>query len=134
MGAGTIRIEQQLAVFLDNRPGVLAKMCDELRKLDINILALSILDTMDHAVVRMVVDKPQEAKQAFVRMQTVVQVRDVILMEVPNRVGAMADIAERLAAAGINIEYAYCTCPPSHSDGVIVIRTNDLEGTINALS
>ena len=51
-----------------------------------------------------------------------------------NKVGALAQIAERLAAAGINMEYAYCTAAVPDSAGALILRTNDLEGTINALS
>jgi hypothetical protein len=129
-----ITIEPQFAVFLDNRPGMLSRTCQALASAKVNILALSILDTVDHAIVRMVVDKPREAEQVLSRMHAMVQRRDVILMDVPNAVGALAGIAERLAEAGINIEYAYCTASASHSEGAIVLRTNDLEATINALS
>lgn len=129
-----MRIEKQFAVFLDNRPGMLARTCEALWKQQINILALSILDTVDHAVVRMVVDKTEAAQGVLSEMHAIVQVRDVVFLDVPNQVGELAKISERLAAAGINIEYAYCTCSPSQGMGVIVLRTNDLEGTINALS
>ena len=129
-----IKIEPQLAVFLDNRPGMLARTCQALAAAKINILALSILDTVDHAIVRMVVDKPKDAEQALSRMHAMVQRRDVVFLDVPNEVGALAKIAERLAEAGINLEYAYCTGSPAHSAGSLVLRTNDLEGTINALS
>ena len=129
-----IRIEKQYAVFLENRPGVLARISQALVKAHINILALSILDTIDHVVVRMVVDKPQEAEHVLQGLHAMVQVRDVVFMDVANRVGAVAGIAERLAESGINIEYAYCTTSLSNSSGAIVLRTNDLEATINALS
>jgi hypothetical protein len=129
-----IKIEPQLAVFLDNRPGMLARTCQALAKAKINILALSILDTVDHAIVRMVVDKPKEAEQVLSGLPAMVQRRDVVVMDVPNQVGALASIAEQLAEAGINLEYAYCTASSSHSEGAIVLRTNDLEATINALS
>ena len=129
-----IKIERQLAVFLDNRPGTLARTCQALAKERVNILALSILDTVDHAIVRMVVDKPKEAEQVLTRLHEMVQSRDVIFMDVPHRVGTLADIAERLTVAGINLEYAYCTASAEHSAGAIVLRTNDLEATINALS
>ena len=129
-----IKIEPQLAVFMDNRPGVLARTCQALAAAKINILALSILDTVDHAIVRMVVDKPKEAEQVLSRIHAMVQRHDVIFMDVPNEVGALARIAERLAETGINLEYAYCTSSASHSAGAIVLRTNDLEATINALS
>ena len=129
-----ITIQPQLAIFMDNRPGMLARTCQALAKASINILALSILDTVDHAIVRMVVDKPKDAERVLAGMHAMVQQRDVICMDVPNEVGALAQIAERLAEAGINLEYAYCTASAAHSAGVIVLRTNDLEATINALS
>ena len=129
-----IRIDTQLAVFLDNRPGMLARTCQALAAAKINILALSILDTVDHAIVRMVVDKPKEAEQALTRMHAMVQRRDVVFMDVPNEVGVLARIAERLAEAGINLEYAYCTASSAQTAGVLILRTNDLEATINVLS
>lgn len=129
-----IKIETQLAIFLDNRPGTMARTCRALAQAKINILALSILDTMDHAIVRMVVDKPREADRILSDLHMMVQARDVVFMEVPNTVGALATIAEKLAEAGINLEYAYCTTPTSHSAGALVLRTNDLESTISTLS
>ena len=129
-----ITIQPQLAVFLDNRPGTLARVCQALAKAQVNILALSILDTVDHAIVRMVVDKPREAEQTLANLHAMVQRRDVVVMDVPNQIGALAGIAERLAEAGINLEYAYCTAAASERAGAIVLRTNDLEATINALS
>ena len=129
-----MKIEQQFAIFLDNRPGMLARTCQALAKAKINITALSILDTVDHAIVRMIVDKPKEAEAVLSSMHAMVQRHDVVVMTVPNQIGSLAGIAERLAVAGINLEYAYCTSSPSQSPGSIVLRTNNLEETINALS
>jgi len=129
-----IKIETQLAVFMENRPGMLARTCQALAAAKINILALSIQDTVDHAIVRMVVDKPKEAEQVLSRLHAMMQCREVVFMDVPNEVGALAHLAERLAAAGINLEYAYCTAPADSTSGAIVLRTNDLEATISALS
>ena len=129
-----LKVETQLAVFLDNRPGALARVCQGLVKAHVNIVALAVLDTVDHAIIRMVVDKPKEAERVLQTLPAVVQVRDVIFLDVPNEVGALARIAEQLAEAGINLEYAYCAGSSSGSPGGLVLRTNDLEGTINALS
>ena len=129
-----IKIERQFAVFLDNRPGMLARTCEELTKAGVNIVALSILDTVDHAVVRMLVDKQKEAERVLIKMHAMVQVRDVVFMDVRNAAGELAKIAEKLTAVGINIEYAYCTAPSAQETGALVLRTNDLEATINALS
>ena len=129
-----IKIEKQLAIYMDNRPGMLARTCQALATAKINILALSILDTVDHAIVRIIVDRPKEAEQVLSGLHAMIQSRDVIWMDVPNQVGALAEITERLAAAGINLEYAYCTSTGPKTPGAIVFRTNDLEATINALS
>ena len=129
-----IKIAKQIAIFLDNRPGTLARLCQALSKAGVNILGLSILDAIDHAVVRLVVDKPEEAERVLTGLHAMSQSRDVVFMDVDNRVGEMARIAEKLAEAGINIEYAYCTASPSHSAGAIILRTTDLEATISALS
>lgn len=129
-----IRIEPQLAVFMENRPGMLSRTCQALAAAKVNILALSILDTVDHAVVRMIVDKSKDAEAVLSNLHAMVQCHDVIVMDVPNRVGALAEVAERLAEAGINLEYAYCTASPGQAEGALVLRTNDLEATINALS
>ena len=131
----TIRIQRQLAVFLENRPGALARTCQALANAKINILALSILDTVDHAIVRMVVDRPKEAEQVLTGLRVLVQAHDVILMDIEHQAGAISRLAEQLTNAGINIEYAYCTSPSSEQRiGGLVLRTNDLEATINALS
>jgi len=113
---------------------MLARTCQALARAKINILALSILDTVDHAIVRMVVDKTKEAEKVLTDMHAMVQGREVVYMEVSNEVGALAKISEQLAEAGINIEYAYCTTSPSNTAGALILRTNDLEATINALS
>ena len=129
-----MQIVTQFAVFLDNRPGVLSRTCQALARANVNLLALSIVDAMDHAIIRMVVDHPKEAEEVLATLHAVVQTRDVIFMDVANQVGALANVAEHLAEAGINLEYAYCTVSTSQSGGALVLRTNDLEATINALS
>ena len=130
----SLRIEPQLAVFLENRPGMLLRICQAIAQAQINILALSVLDAVDHVIVRIVVDRPKEAEQVLAGLHAMFQRHDVIVMDVPNTVGALARLAERLAASGINIEYAYCTASPTAQGGTIVLRTNDLEATINVLS
>ena len=127
-----IAIQKQLSVFLDNRPGVLARTCQALAKDGINILALSISDTVDHAVVRLLVSDVPKAAAILQRLHHIVHERDVLLLDVPNVPGSLAGIAEKLTAAGINIEYAYCTSA-SEATGTLVLRTSDLEATIDAL-
>ena len=129
-----ISIETQLSIFLDNRPGALARTCQALAKERVNILALSISDTVDHAVVRLVVHDAKKAVKVLEALHATVQEREVLFMDVPNKPGALAEVAEKMAEAGINIEYAYCTTSASQETGNLVLRTNNLEETINALS
>ena len=128
-----ISIQTQLSVFLDNRPGTLARMCQALSQQGVNILAMCISDTIDHAVIRMVVNDAKKAVHIVEGLRLALQERDVILMDVPNQLGAVAAIAQKLTAAGINLEYAYCASTPSQISGALVLRTNNLEETIDAL-
>ena len=129
-----ISIETQFSIFLDNRPGALARTCQALAKAGINILSLSISDAADHAVVRMVVSDAKQAGQLLKPLHGTVHERQVVFMDIPNKPGVLGKIAEQLAEAGINIEYAYCTSSAKQEQGNLVLRTNDIEATINALS
>src|SRR5205823_9435864 len=98
-------IAKQLSVFLANKPGTLAQVCDELANEKINIYALTISDTVDHAVVRMVVSDTQTALRIFEEHGTLAVENDVIMIDGENKPGSLAQIAHRLDAAKINIEY-----------------------------
>jgi hypothetical protein len=120
-----MRVDKQIAVFLENRPGTLAGLCEALARKDINLLALTVADTVDHSVVRMVVDKP-EAAVRVVRATGALHVEsDVLVVEAANRTGALAAIAERLATQDINIEYAYGTALEDQDRCALVLRTHD---------
>ena len=129
-----IAIEKQFSIFLDNRPGTLARTCHALAKSGINIVALSISDTVDHVVIRLVVSDSNKAIAILQGLHATVQEREVVMLEVASKPGALAEIAQKLAEAGINIEYAYCTSSASQAQGTMVLRTSDIEATINVLS
>ncbi len=128
-----ISIQTQISIFLDNRPGTLARTCQSLAQQGVNILAMCISDTIDHAVIRLIVSDVKKAINILQGLGVGLQERDVILMDVPNQSGAVASIAQKLAAAGINLEYAYCASTPSQTSGALVLRTNNLEETIDVL-
>src|SRR5947208_8058888 len=100
----SIETATQLAVFLANRPGALARVCDALAKAEINIHALAISDTVDHSVVRMVVSDPTKALMLLGESGVLALENDVIMIESDNEQGTLANIAERLDAAIVNIE------------------------------
>ncbi len=117
----------QLAVFLSNRPGALARVCESLAEAGINIHALSISDTVDHSVVRMVVSDPTKALMLLGERGVLALENDVLLIDTANEPGMLARIADRLAKAEINIEYAYMATSAKSPQGLIVLRPSDVE-------
>ena len=93
----------QLAVFLSNRPGALARVCEELAKAEINIHALAVSDTADHSVVRMVVGDPTKALMLLGERGVLALETDVLMIECDNEPGTLARIADRLAKSDVNI-------------------------------
>ena len=124
----------QLSVFVENKPGTLARICEELSANDINIFALTIADTIDHAIIRMVVSDPRRALELFEERGTFVSENDVLMLEGKNQPGELARIAVALKEAQVNIEYAYLATPPGEGRGLLVLRANDLEAASKALT
>ena len=129
-----MEITRQLALFLDNRPGMLAKVCDVLAAEKINIYAISTSDTVDHSVIRMVVSDPDRALRVFEEHGTLVVDDDVLMIEGGNRPGSLADISRKLAASKVNIEYCYCATSPSAKKGLLIARVSDARKALKILN
>jgi hypothetical protein len=123
----------QLAVFLANRPGALARVCEALAKAEINIHALATSDTVDHTVLRLVVSDPTKALILLGEAGVLALESDVLTIETENKPGVLATIAERLAKAEVNIEYAYLAAGPKAAEGLIILRLSDVEKAQRAL-
>jgi hypothetical protein len=123
----------QLAVFLANRPGALARVCEALAQAEVNIHALATSDTVDHSVVRMVVSDPTKALMLLGEAGVLALESDVLTIETENKPGVLAKIAERLAEAKVNIEYAYLADGREAEKGLIVLRPSDVEKAESAL-
>jgi hypothetical protein len=123
----SIESATQLAVFLANRPGALARVCEALAKAEINIHALATSDTVDHSVVRMVVSDPTKALMLLGEAGVLALESDVLMIETDNKTGVLAKIAERLAEAEVNIEYVYLAGSPKAAKGLIILRPSDVE-------
>src|SRR5213595_2533294 len=100
-----MQITKQLAIFLDNRPGMLARVAEALAEAKINIYAVSTSDTVDHTVIRMVVSDYRRAMSVFEQHGTLVVEDDVLIVDGSNKPGELAEMAHKLAAAKVNIEY-----------------------------
>jgi hypothetical protein len=119
------KIVQQLAVFLENKPGALAMVCDALAAATINIFGLSVSDTTDHSVVRMVVSNSEKAIGIFEEHGALVVESDVLMIQNDNRPGSLSRIARALAAKKINIDYGYLASMPSAKKGLLILRVTD---------
>lgn len=125
----------QLAVFLANKPGTLAAVCDALASEKINIFALTVSDTIDHAVVRMIVSDPKRALSIFEQHGTLVVENEVLLLDLQdNKPGTLSEIAKKLAEKNVNIEYAYLATAMTAREGLLVLRPNNLNKAIEILS
>jgi hypothetical protein len=128
-----MKIVEQLALFLHNKPGALAAVCDALAEAKINIYGLSVSDTTDHAVVRMVVSDPRKALHIFEAHGTLVVETDVLMIENENRPGMLSLIAKTLADHKVNIEYAYLASLPSAKKGLLILRVSDPKKALRVL-
>jgi hypothetical protein len=128
-----MEIAKQLSVFLANKPGTLADVCEELARAEINIFALTISDTADHSVVRLVVNNHEKALQIFEERGVLAVESKVLMIENNNKPGSLARISKKLAKAKINIEYAYLATSPSAKKGLLVLRVDDTKGGLKVL-
>jgi len=92
---------------LENKPGRLAKICAMLADEKVNIRALSVMDTAERSVLRLVIDDLESARRILTSLGTEFTTAEVLAVELENRPGAIARVLERLAGEHINIEYAY---------------------------
>jgi len=128
-----MKITTQLALFLDNRPGTLAQVCESLAEAGINIYAISTSDTVDHSVIRMVVSDPRKALFLCEERGTLVVESEVLLLQGDNAPGSLAEICRRLARAKINIEYCYCATSPDEKHGLLVLRVSNAKKALAVL-
>ena len=119
----SIHLTTQFSVFLVNKPGVLAQVTGALAQAKVNIIAMTLVDSQEHGVLRVVVEKTKAAEAALTKLNLPVTQTDVLCLELSNRPGALADIAELLGTHHININYAYCTsgAPGGKTTGIFKV-------------
>jgi len=133
-GFTQITTARQLAIFLANEPGTLRDVCEALGKAGINIFALTVSDTVDHAVVRMVVSNPDKAIVIFEDHNTLVVENEVLMIESDNRPGTLADITAKLSRAKVNIEYAYLATSSKAKRGLCILRPSNVAKAMKVLA
>ena len=116
---------KQISIFLENKPGQLASICRALAKENVNIATLSLADSADFGIVRMIVDDHVKGCEVLGRAGFAVIQTDVVMVTVPDRPGGMAEIMERLDAAEVDIEYSYAYALGQGDKAVLVFKFDD---------
>ena len=124
---------QQISLFLENKPGHLNAICRTLSDAQINIVTLSLADTQQFGIVRLIVEDWQRAKDVLEKAGYVVNVREVVAVTVADRPGGMAELLDAIGAAGVNIEYMYAFTFHHGQEAVLVFRFDDPDRAITAL-
>jgi len=124
---------KQISTFLENETGRLADLTAVLAEAEINLRAMSIADTTDFGIVRMVADKPDEAVCALREAGFTARVTDVIGALVDDQPGGLARLAALFRDHGIGIEYLYASLDRQQNRAVIILKVDDVETGLNLL-
>ena len=124
---------QQLSLFLENKPGHLRAICRTLADAKVNIVTLSLADTQQFGIVRLIVEEWQQGQAALEKAGFVVHVREVVVATVPDRPGGLVEILDLVERAGVNIEYMYAFACRRGDQAVMVFRFDDPDKAIAAL-
>jgi hypothetical protein len=128
-----MRVEQ-ISIFLENKSGRLAEVTDVLAAAGVNIRALSLADTADFGILRLIVDQVDQAKQALKDKGFTIGRTEVLALEVPDRPGGLAEILRILGKAGINVEYMYAFVQRSLDNAIVIFRFDELDKAIQVLT
>jgi hypothetical protein len=125
---------EQISIFLENKPGALAEVTRILGEAGVNIRALSLADTKDFGILRLIVNDNEKAREALGPKGFTVRKTEVVAVEVPDRPGGLAEIIRILAEAGINVEYLYAFVQQSGENAIIIFRFDETDRAIAVLS
>ncbi len=124
---------EQISVFIENKAGRLAEVTGTLAKAGVNLRALSLADTTDFGVLRLIVDNNKKAEEALKDAGFTVRITHVVAVEVDDRPGGLHFILQALTEAGINVEYMYAFVQQSGDKAVMIFRFDQLEAAIAVL-
>ena len=113
---------KQISVFLENKKGRLAEVVGLIAAEKINIRALSLADTADFGVLRLIVNDPEKCFSVLKDNSFVAQQTDVIAVEVPDRPGGLQQILQVFDAGGVNIEYMYAFVEKKSDNAIVIFR------------
>lgn len=118
---------KQISVFLENKAGRLAHVTRVLGEAAINIRALSIADTSDFGILRLIVSEPDKAYKILKEAGFTVSETEVIAVQVPDSPGGLATVLEQMSEENLNIEYLYAFLGTSENDALVIFKVEDIE-------
>jgi hypothetical protein len=124
---------EQISIFLENKSGRLAEVTGVLAKAGVNIRALSLADTADFGILRLIVNNTDRANKILKESGFTVAKTEVIALEVPDSPGGLAKILSTLDKAGINVEYMYAFVQRSGDNAIIIFRFDELDKATRVL-
>ena len=117
----------QISIFLENKVGQLAQVCKVLADNDVSLVTLSLAETADFGIARLVVDDTAKAEDVLRRNNYIVKATPVVAVAVPDRPGGMAEVVSTLSAKGCDIEYSYAFALRHGEKAVLVFRFKNNE-------
>ncbi len=129
-----MHIETQFSIFLINKPGVLAQVLDTLARARINIVAMTMMDSVEHGVLRLVTAQPAKTREALKGLSLQVSESDVLCITLSNRAGALAKVSTQLSQAHINISYCYVSAGARGGRTTGILKVADIKKAIKVLS
>ena len=128
-----MHIATQFSVFLINKPGILAQTLNALAADKINIIAMTMVDSVEHGVLRLVASQTETTRNILSKLNVSVNETDVICINLPNKAGSFADVTSRLAESHININYAYCTAGARGGRTTGILKVADIKKALKIL-
>lgn len=125
---------EQISIFLENKSGRLAEITELLAQAGVNIRALSLADTADFGILRLIVNNPSKAMTILKETGFTVTKNEVVAVSVPDRPGGLYSILATLRGKNINVEYMYAFVQKSEGNAVLIFRFDDIDKAVAELS
>jgi len=124
---------KQISIFLENKAGRLFSIAEVLGKEGINIRALSMAETADFGIIRLIVDNPEKAAEILKANGFTVKITSVVAIEVSDRPGGLAEVLKGMEEAGVNVEYMYAFVEKTKNNAIVVFRFENIEKAVELL-
>lgn len=128
-----MHIATQFSIFMVNKPGVLARVLSEFAQAKINIIAMTMMDSVEHGVMRVVFAAPERARSVLKELNMQYNETSVLCVTLANKSGALATVAEKLSRSHINISYAYVTAGAKGGRTTGILKVADVSKAMKVL-